>query len=242
MLVEDNGTLKIADFAGAAVEGCRFTSSVDYEVGSKLPGETEPSLRSDIFALGSAIYEMMTGKTPYKGRPYNEIQRLFKQHRFPEDFPKDFKAARGLRSIVEMCWGKRSISYTNVYEVLLALNDLGPPSQSTCTINLRRMVPAVVDHNYEPSCQSSDPSSPPSSIGKEAPKRTMARKSKRSSPRRNPYVDSSRNRKKPRQHRSDYGTNWKRKHYRPNHSEGPLTHLVHSFQALLVGKPRKWVY
>lgn len=124
MLLDSHGTLKIADFAGSSVARCRFPASVDYEVGSKLPGEVEPTIRTDIFALGSAVYEMMCRKVPYKGRPHTEVQRLFKQHRFPDDFPTDFDSATGLRLIVEKCWGKDGNSYATVDEVLAELNAL----------------------------------------------------------------------------------------------------------------------
>jgi len=252
MLLDANGTLKVADFAGSSVEGCRFPPSVDYDVGSKLPDETEPTIRSDTFALGSTIYEMMTHKAPYKERSYTEVQRLFKQQKFPDDFPEDFEAARGLRAIVEKCWGKGGVSYATAKEVLFALDDLGPVSCSTyVTPTPKKRGPTVVQYDNESSAQptdysstqsnhqSSDPSSSPSSTGKEPPKTTAKSSKKNSAERRNTYVDPNRNRKKSRKHRSDYENieSRKRKHHRHNHSEGPLTHFVHSFQGLLARKP-----
>lgn len=113
MLLGSNGTLKIADFAGSLVNG--YGASVDYEVGSRLPGESEPTVKTDLFALGSAIYEMITGTQPYKGRSYTEIQRLYKQNRFPDS---DLNTFPDIRNIVKKCWQQ---AYDNSAQVLYDL-------------------------------------------------------------------------------------------------------------------------
>ena len=129
MLLDANDILKIADFGGSLIKGSNTPSSVDYEVGSRLPGQIKPTRRSDIFALGSTIYEMIICKTPYKGKRDLEIQHLFKAGRFPEDIPYDSRTARGLRSVIERCWGKGDEFFVTVKEILVELENLGGPSR-----------------------------------------------------------------------------------------------------------------
>jgi len=226
MLLDSRGTLKVADFAGSSVRNCQISASVDYEVGSKLPDDPEPTIRSDIFALGSAIYEMLTRKVPYMGRPYTEVQRLFKEGQFPDDFPKDFDAAVGLRTIIEKCWGKGGVAYASAEEVLTALNALSPKGSSPSTTSRRR------------SSLKTGHSTKSSSSGKE-----IVLSSSISSPKEktksyvNPHKDQRPSRKNQGQHRNSE-IHSKRRHHRHNPSETTLTHFAQSLRIFLVGKPR----
>ncbi|EXJ82316.1 serine/threonine protein kinase [Capronia epimyces CBS 606.96] len=40
-------------------------------------------VQSDLFALGSTLYELMVGQTPYQGKSEDEIQLLYEQGKFP---------------------------------------------------------------------------------------------------------------------------------------------------------------
>jgi len=121
MLLDRRGMLKIADFAGSSVINCRYSATVNYEVGSQLPGRAAPSVKSDIFAFGSALYEMINGRPPYKGKEYAEVQRRFRKGIFPNDFePCSF-----LRHVVENCWETGTSSYSSMEEVYIDLCRLG---------------------------------------------------------------------------------------------------------------------
>lgn len=120
MMVDYNGTLKFADFAGSSVDECRFSSSVGYEIGSRLPSASAPTERSDVFALGSAMYEMITRRKPYSALHYTDVQRKFKQGIFPQDFG-DFN---NLGHIIEKCWGKGGKHYEQAEQVLNDLHKL----------------------------------------------------------------------------------------------------------------------
>ena len=72
MLLSSDDTVKLGDFAGSSIDGS--PSTVDYEVRSKLPGSDEPDEISDIFALGSAMWEMATGSPPYEEKSWREVQ------------------------------------------------------------------------------------------------------------------------------------------------------------------------
>ena len=72
MMLSADDTVKLGDFAGSSLNGSIPT--VDYEIRSKLPGTDEPDEISDIFGLGSAIWEMATGLPPYHDKTWREVQ------------------------------------------------------------------------------------------------------------------------------------------------------------------------
>jgi hypothetical protein len=41
------------------------------------------TVESDLFALGSVLYEVMAGETPYCGKLDEEIETLYKEENFP---------------------------------------------------------------------------------------------------------------------------------------------------------------
>jgi len=219
MLLDYNGTLKIADFAGSLVKGCDLPPSVDYEVESKLPGEVEPSIRTDLFALGSAIYEMITKRPPYKGKSYAEIQRSFMSDRFPQDF-ENFE---DLRPIVEQCWGKGGRYYASADEVLSDLHKLGPwPSH----INVR---PERKELYAGPTKHTSHRASSPPQLPQKPDMDTVAPQ----------YVSSSKNKKRTRKHRKTQyycaaSNHTRTRHRKENYSENSFDRLVTSFHSLLL--------
>lgn len=58
-------------------------------------------VRSDLFALGSTLYEILLGKEPYEGMEDEEIQRLFPANVFPTS---DGIVDQRWREIVQKCW------------------------------------------------------------------------------------------------------------------------------------------
>lgn len=41
-------------------------------------------VKSDLFALGSTLYEIMTGRSPYEETPSDEVERLYEAQQFPD--------------------------------------------------------------------------------------------------------------------------------------------------------------
>jgi len=228
MLLDHNGVLKIGDFAGSSVDSCRFASTVDYEVGSKLPGAGEPTERTDIFALGSAMYEMITRITPYQGFSYTEVQRRFKQGKYPNEFGEFCVLGR----IIKTCWGQGGRDYDSAEQVLNDIYTLGPPSY-------------VLEPSYSSSDEIPNRSILPDgerslSASLEAP-RTIPRKKYAE---RTKYVNSHRNEKEIKRTRNsqmrktavDHGV--ERTQRTQKDFNGPMVHLVQMVQALLSGHSR----
>lgn len=75
--------LRIIDFSGSSIDG-KWHSAMD-RTRFCLPRswEEQSIVVTDIFALGSTIYEIMTGKAPYEALSDEEVEYQFKARIFP---------------------------------------------------------------------------------------------------------------------------------------------------------------
>lgn len=111
LLDEDLG-LRIADFSDSSFNGSR--SSACEETRFWLPRDWwEPStVRSDLFALGSTIYEIMTGNMPYEELPSSEVARLYKTGEF-SDLTQTLCG-----EYIRQCWHGEVHSAQEVYNLI----------------------------------------------------------------------------------------------------------------------------
>ncbi|MCJ1246957.1 hypothetical protein MMC30_004168 [Trapelia coarctata] len=106
IFLTDTLDIMLADFGNVVTETLpRLEYGGTYSCTHRLPGREENSIDTDIFALGSTMFEIMTGKQPYEHllktdhshRPH--IERLYSEGTFPETaFLGDFGA------IILGCW------------------------------------------------------------------------------------------------------------------------------------------
>ena len=104
-LVDKNGKdIRLSDFGGSSVQG---SDAIVMENATHfLPrDENLPNtVLSDLFALGSTLYEIFVGRKPYEGvvGDDEEVQRLFGERVFPvlEEEVED----EGWRRVIRKCW------------------------------------------------------------------------------------------------------------------------------------------
>lgn len=107
--------LKIIDFAGASIDGEQAYAC--YEWFSYRVSEPDVSIQTDIFALGCAMYQIVTGKCPHHELAKNEnkmreVQELYRNGQFPavEHLP--------LGDIMQSCW---DVKFKSMDDLLRAL-------------------------------------------------------------------------------------------------------------------------
>ncbi|KAF1846908.1 kinase-like protein [Cucurbitaria berberidis CBS 394.84] len=111
--------LKLGDFAGSSIDDSPAT--ICYSTTHQLPtldfsSESEAVIitkETEIFAFGSALYEMMTGRPPYEDKSDSEVERLF----FLKDFPKICDATM-LGPVITRCW---NLEFSSMDEVLASI-------------------------------------------------------------------------------------------------------------------------
>ena len=93
--------IKLIDFEGCSIDGGPADSC--YEWFSYCPSIPRVSRRTDIFAFGCAIYEVLTGRPPYhelekSDEPYKQVEELYANQYFPDitNLP--------LCQLIQSCW------------------------------------------------------------------------------------------------------------------------------------------
>lgn len=98
VLITKDQQAVLCDFAGACLEDRKISDTV-YGIRYQRPS-TEGSFvfADDLFALGSAIYEMEKGRSPYSHKSDDQVNKLYAKGSFP--------STRGLtlRNVIEKCW------------------------------------------------------------------------------------------------------------------------------------------
>jgi serine/threonine protein kinase len=117
--LDEEQNLKLGDFAGSSIDNSPAT--ICYSTAHQLPtldssSESEDVIitkETEIFAFGSALYEMTTGSPPYEDKSDSEVERLFLSRKFPEDCD-----ATILGSVITRCW---NVEFNSMDEVLKSI-------------------------------------------------------------------------------------------------------------------------
>lgn len=72
---------RLLDFSGSSLDGS--DSLVVVTASHRCPDDNLKTIRADLFALGSTLFEIMTGQPPYFGLSEKEITQLFAKAEFP---------------------------------------------------------------------------------------------------------------------------------------------------------------
>lgn len=109
--LDDSLHAKLFDFGGSSLDGSEPLVAVT--ASHRCPGVDFKSTRVDLFALGSTLYEIWTGKPPYQELEHaeNEITKLFERSEFPET-----KSLGPIGDVITGCWQGRFASVDDVFE------------------------------------------------------------------------------------------------------------------------------
>ena len=121
LFIFDNYRVKVGDFGGSLIQGHdELKPSVYEEAAYELPlrgreFRNRPARKRELFALGSAIYEIMAWDPPYEGLEDGDIEKMYAAEKFPslEGIPASH--------IIRMCWDEKYRSSDEVVEALKAL-------------------------------------------------------------------------------------------------------------------------
>lgn len=107
IFLDDDLNVKLGDFAGSVIDD--LPPLICYETSHELPGESI-STKTELFALGSTIYEVMTGSKPYKDLSDRKVSAAFSEGRYPS-----LESVSAFRNTVMKCWTR---GYATVEEAL----------------------------------------------------------------------------------------------------------------------------
>lgn len=83
-LLDWDENVKLSDFAGSSIDGSSPTVFPSRKSQNLNLAEDKPSVQSEIFALGSMLYEVETTKQPCYDKSDSELERLFSRGDFPD--------------------------------------------------------------------------------------------------------------------------------------------------------------
>ncbi|KAE8381987.1 kinase-like domain-containing protein [Aspergillus bertholletiae] len=110
-LVDKHCNARLSDFGGSSLQG---SDAIIIENATHfLPRDEDApnTVQSDLFALGSTIYEILAGHKPYGGLEGKKIPQLYSTKRFPSlDEIKDVS----WRTVVLKCWMTRYKSASDI--------------------------------------------------------------------------------------------------------------------------------
>ncbi|KAF2691439.1 hypothetical protein K458DRAFT_437910 [Lentithecium fluviatile CBS 122367] len=106
----EDATGKLSDFAGSSIDGS--APSVLPSPHSEHPNMPKSSIQSEMFALGSTLYEVDTAQQLYHDKSDKDIHELFRAGDFPD------MSALMLGEVISKCW---RVEYKDLGE---AVNDI----------------------------------------------------------------------------------------------------------------------
>ncbi|KAI1969781.1 hypothetical protein LOZ53_006358 [Ophidiomyces ophidiicola] len=128
-LIKEDGSIVLADFGGSMIDNTAPNVTYASRYQRPFPPEKEfedvlfLTIKDDIFALGTLIYEMTVGHRLYPDQQSRDIERLLRERTFPalDDLPMR------IQTVISKCWGEK---YESADEVLQDLEPSGSPCES----------------------------------------------------------------------------------------------------------------
>lgn len=132
VMIDGRGHARIADFGLAALAGsggADMSGTPQYMAPEQLTGQGA-SLRSDVYALGLVLHEMLTGKRVFEAKSLNELRALHAESKAPSLSSSATDIDPALARVIQRCLARDPADRPpSAREVLLALPG-GDPLQA----------------------------------------------------------------------------------------------------------------
>lgn len=118
-LVGKGCNIRLSDFGGSSLQG--LEAIVMENASHFLPRDEDSpnTVQTDLFALGSTIYEILLGKKPFEGTEDEEIQSRFSQKIFPL---LDGISDQQWKDVIQKCWLCEYDRASDIFEDLTSAN------------------------------------------------------------------------------------------------------------------------
>ncbi|KAL5351273.1 hypothetical protein ACLOAV_003125 [Pseudogymnoascus australis] len=113
VFVDHSLKVKLGDFAGSGID--EEPPLICYETSHEHPSIGDTSIKSEIFALGSTFYEIMTGSKPYKELSDPKICDAYELGKCP-----GLNSLTALNDIIAKCWAQE---YANIDALLVDIKE-----------------------------------------------------------------------------------------------------------------------
>ncbi|KAL4805348.1 kinase-like domain-containing protein [Aspergillus unguis] len=97
-LLDATLNIKIIDFSGSSLDGCKPASGEGTRFYLPRHWRDPPTVATDLFALGSTLYEVFQEASPYEEVPSDQVEELFKREEFPD------VSTIPCGQIIKQCW------------------------------------------------------------------------------------------------------------------------------------------
>jgi serine/threonine protein kinase len=140
-LLDSKFRLRIIDFSGSSMDGSYFSAVESARFCLPRPWEAPSTILTDLFALGSTIYEIMTGMQPYAQYTDEEVETFFRRGMFP---PVD---SISCGELIKRCWHSEIRS---AEEIQVSLNS-DIQKLNGRLLSLNSISPIELSKDHEPS-------------------------------------------------------------------------------------------
>lgn len=121
VLLDQYETAKLSDFAGSSLDKSKPTVAPSAHSEHPNMPHTKPSIQSELFALGSMLYEIETTNKPYPDKNDQELKELFKADIYPDT------GKLILGKVITNCWMARyndaSEAVVDIQRIQIQLNN-----------------------------------------------------------------------------------------------------------------------
>ncbi|CAG8001592.1 unnamed protein product [Penicillium olsonii] len=97
-LLDATLNIKIIDFSGSSLDGSKPASGEGTRFYLPRHWRDPPTVTTDLFALGSTLYEVFQGTSPYEEIPSDQVEERFKRKEFPD------VSGMPYGQIIKQCW------------------------------------------------------------------------------------------------------------------------------------------